>query len=724
MKALRSISLLPLAVAVAIFIHYYLSWGPNYLIGGDDSGLYYLVPNEFFRHFSLTNIVENNFSGFDTQDAYSRFSPLLFLLKLFSGTQINVQGALMGLNAIAGFLSVYALTAINITPYGLSSSLIRVSIGLLYIYSPYLLILYDQRLFAYLVISAFPTTVYLLIHGIVKDRPSLIVFAAIFYSIVGGLLVNIPWFSASWLVFTPLLFVSAMPFPYRFFRYFVLFAILVGLMNCYAYSNILIQYFGKYTVTFVDVYRNRSFISGSLGAVKSVSALYPLLTSIYQELDVSRIAFPSYATVLHAGIWIIIGGAGLFVGCSRVSRHIRAFYLASIISVLLAVLLFQPNIGIWSREVFAWLIGNVPLFVMFRNMFGKFAHTVALQIPLALMFSYIVLRDRFKSVWLQLLILILVFPIVISYIQGYSHWFQRSQTHQERISGEFNEDFLQLASWLRQQRFTSSAIYFPLNQDPSRVYIEDKIQRGHYYIGTSPFFILSNLNVFTGLYDFPETYIPGIRTEIPKIVKGREYEKLLSLYRLLDIKYIIWDKQHPENSIPWLKDWAFGDTAFFNALDEDFRKNIFGKKLSDFGNRYSVYEIKDASRSATIYLSDSLSASASTKLISFNKLTASTYTVDIPSGFQGYLLLLKPFSKGWRMLDKYDVPLNIEHVPAFGFLNAWNITPENGPHVWGQRIKLWYEPQQYAIVGVWITVAGYILSVCLLGYFSIRRFKK
>lgn len=714
--------LLPLAGTFIVFIAKMLLVPSGYLIGGDDSGLYWLFPQQFMRHFSMVNTLEHAFGGYDIQDAYNRFSPFFLLITLLKWIPINTYVFVHSLNAAFAFISAYGLLTVLSDDNWRAGRIIKSLVAFGYVFSPYTALIGEQRLLSFILTSVVPATLYLFVRGYMSSNSLFVLFAALVISVFGNPLVNMPWLVASAVVFLPLLMVLALKEPVRFFRYGIIFIIASLSLNCYAYFNTIIQVIARMSDTYIGVYQSKGFLEGSVNAVRSVSNLFPVITSIYQDLDISKIAFPNIELILKASFWVFIVVAGIYSVSSDVQNRLRLRYVASIQSLLLAIALFQPNIGLWATEVFAWLVGHIPMFVMFRNMYGKFAHTVALQMAIAGYISYVVLRKRFPHLVLTWLFAGLMMVVGISnyhqlYVQG-----RGIRESQEVISGEFNPDFWGLVTWLRQANASSSYLYYPINQDPTRVYIEDRKRQGHYYVGTSPFFILSGANVYTGLYDFPDNYIPGIRNLIPKLCKERKYDELVSLLSSLDIRYILWDKQHVETKMPGLKEWAFGDTEFFNALDNDFIEHVFGKKLASFGERYAVYEIAGATNSATVAIASNLKDPLLATSALFKRISASEYSVHIASE-SGYLVLHKPFSPGW-VLYEGNKRLETSHLRAYGHANAWELSHPDIKQSGSRELSIRYYPQKYSFVGALITVVSYMITVMLVIYLSIRRYMR
>src|SRR5215469_16338300 len=96
-----------LAIAIVLFLIPNLFWGNLYLVGGDDSRLYYIFPKEFLN-FAFKMTSDNALSYLGGYYPKSNFASLFFIIFLFKHIPfVNVQFFMYGLNLACGFIFFY-----------------------------------------------------------------------------------------------------------------------------------------------------------------------------------------------------------------------------------------------------------------------------------------------------------------------------------------------------------------------------------------------------------------------------------------------------------------------------------------------------------------------------------------------------------------------------------------------------------------------------------------
>src|SRR5258708_6568423 len=96
-------------IAFLLLLIPFVLWGNTYLVGGDDTKLYYIFPLEFLSHYTFNIVSDNTLGGAMTGYAsVAYFAPLFFIFYLFKLVPfVSTQMLLYGLNLAVGFLAFY-----------------------------------------------------------------------------------------------------------------------------------------------------------------------------------------------------------------------------------------------------------------------------------------------------------------------------------------------------------------------------------------------------------------------------------------------------------------------------------------------------------------------------------------------------------------------------------------------------------------------------------------
>src|SRR5258708_14415452 len=99
------------AICIILFVVPFIIWGNTYLVGGDDTRLYYVFPLQFLKNYSFNIISDNTLAGAMTGYAsVAYFAPVFFTIWLFKFIPFLItQIILYVLNLALGFLFCYKL---------------------------------------------------------------------------------------------------------------------------------------------------------------------------------------------------------------------------------------------------------------------------------------------------------------------------------------------------------------------------------------------------------------------------------------------------------------------------------------------------------------------------------------------------------------------------------------------------------------------------------------
>jgi hypothetical protein len=399
------------------------------------------------------------------------------------------------------------------------------------------------------------------------------------------------------------------------------------------------------------------------------SLFYPLVYLFHKDLQINNgwqtlDLFESWYLqffILYISIPIII----IYAAIINSKRTLEKYFNLTLLAWLVSIYFFTVNIGSWGIPFFIWLNNNLPLFGMFRNMYDKFSISIALSSSILLSLSISIIIKNSKSIVFKKIILLYFFVIVLvssfPFISGFILKTKVANTNYSREFVGFNKDYDEMIAYLSTFPGSSKFIWLPIN-DANYVIISNK-DHNYYYIGVSPLQFLANKSDFTGINSFGANN----KLEVRNIFKNRNVKKTLELLEKNNINYIILNREIP-NQI--LNSYIFSDDLAIrldNDSDQEYIKNLVGKHVADFGDKYSIYEInKD-------YLSDTITSINSSDIIQ-NKITSFDYQFKlVDSETTQRINFMEPFNKGWSLRDDKYRLVDLQNISKKENMNSWEI---------------------------------------------------
>ena len=131
--------------------------GNLYYVGGDDTRLYYIYPEEFLNNFTFNIISDNTLGGANTgYSGNTHLAPLFITIYFLKKALpfVNTQSLMYGLNYAFGFLFFYLFISIWFKTKNTYQFWSTVVASLLYVFSPLLVgTLYRNQLMAMYLIA-------------------------------------------------------------------------------------------------------------------------------------------------------------------------------------------------------------------------------------------------------------------------------------------------------------------------------------------------------------------------------------------------------------------------------------------------------------------------------------------------------------------------------------------------------------------------------------------
>lgn len=668
-------------IILALGITPLLTQGSLYFMGGDDMRLYYLYPREYIQNL-LLNIVTDNTIGGGNTGYYPATHPIpLVLLMLIVKTIIpaNTQFVMYGLNWVLAFIFFYLLLGLWIEKKSKINFFIKITASLFYIFSPFLIKnLYKHQMIVLYLIAAAPGILYFFIKSVRKRNVLYVFTSCLIFSILSTNLSSFPWAIPIAITSFPILFHEF----WKSKKIFILNAFLFGL--CYVLLNfswifhlINLSVHNTGLINAIGTYSSPEFIKANIAGILGTTTLFSPLSGVINQLDTglsSKLTFVSYANLLFISI---IVWAGVFIHKEK-NKILVTGYVLSLLSLLISWFLMAPNFGRWGPELFVWLSLHIPFFTMFRNMFDKFALTTAFYYALTLGIGLSILTERFTNKTFHLVIGYCLIILVL--INGYPLFLNRTEHVgvQAKLTGVFNDDFTSLADYILKLKNPSRVLWLPLNY-PTEVNVEDKFIPGHYYSGQSPLRLVSNRQDYSGQFSFITSTNIAIGDTIFPMIRDKKYAEFGHLVQLLNARYVILDKQVlPESMTEYL--YGGESRAVLKWQTQEFINSLLGKKIQDFGKRYTLYEINKKYDNDRIYLTEDYDKFPNNlPNINYEKVSDSLYKIKLTkiNKLQKFVFLDAYYSD-WTLYaegPKLMPYLKGKNVPVQGFANGWEINP-------------------------------------------------
>jgi hypothetical protein len=659
-----------LALVIAAF-------NKTYLLGGDDSRTFYLYPVDFFNNQashvgpdgSVSSLV--NFLPPTSIAAFIFF--IIFLKKIFF--MVNLQMFLFVCNVIGGIVFFYYLIDYFIPGKNLTSFFAKAIGSLLYVFSIFnFYTLFNSQLISMYLISTFPLSIYLYMRSIREGKIYLLALVAIIGSIFSFFVVSLPWFLAGILAVSPFIVLFFWKQKRRFILYNLLLALMFLLLNAYwiyaiPFSLVSESSVAQGTAISSDSFR-KEMAEGIISTTEINKVFFPLLNLYHYDIQANfKWAFFPIFTSWYL---MLLSLNSLFIfliiltGIKMKRDPLRRIYAVGVLSLLASIYFFTVNIGSNGTHLFLFLNDHVPGFVMFRNMYDKFGFAVAISFAVLISVCLQYFLNNEKRNFVKKGILFVAFSLILLNAKPfllndfYSLPIWTTANTYNSITG-FNKDYLDLVKFIKQQDNPSRYLWLPLNRG-NISQIQDPNESNHYYSGVSPLLFLSGKNDYSGVTSFE-----GSSNEITKLILDRKYTELGKLYQKFNVRYII--VNHTITSD--IKQSYICNEKLCDSQDKKYEKAILGKKIKDFGSRYSLYEINP------LFANDKLSLQGKGK-IAYKKINSDQYTIELSSiSKNSRLVFLDPYFSNWEIVSRNNYPIQgSNHFKIYNYANAWDINTD------------------------------------------------
>jgi len=712
-----------------------LIFGNKYYVGGDDTRLYYLFPDHFLKSFAVNIISDNALGGANTgYNSAAHFIPFLIFIKFLKTLLpfLNTQYLMYGLNYSFAFIAFFLFISIWIKGKSITVFFIKIIASLFFVWSPFLATsLYVHQLPSIYLVSLMPAILYFFSRAVLEKKYSYSVVSIVLFSVLSTTLNTLPWSLPILITGVPL-FIYLFIKDKRSFVVNILILFFLGvLLNVFwlfhfVYSNLSnsgIASSAEYYST--DEY-NRANIQGIMNLSRILNPLVPIILKKdfrflenFNLVDLRNVIF--IFVITFSSFWIN----------AKKSRPVKSILWVSISGLLLSWFLFSPNFSDWGPNYFLKFVTTFPYGIMFRNMYDKFALPLAFYFAYTLSLSLFLVNKNLKNRYVKHSFLLLIFVVVLS---NSKFFFLKPITEDvgDRgfVSGTFNKDFNDLVGFLEAQDNASRILWIPMTA-PNYVVVEDGKLSGQFYSGLSPLRILANRSDYVGRYSF---LLPGdvfYGDKIFKLVQERDYENFAKELQKLNVRYLVYNKQDiPEE----MKDYIYDqDRKYLNLQDDKFKNYVFGRKIRNFGEHYTLYEINDEFLNDKLYVTPDVQKFLSVFTdLEYSKEASYLYQVKIMNlKSPTNLVFLEPYYKDWVLyVSNGEVILPYkkgENFLVHDWANAWEIDPKEIKEIFDRsfyktngdgsieiNLSLYFEPQKFNKKLYFTSISAYLASGLLL----------
>lgn len=739
-KTTRRIILVLLVFLIFLFPIIFI--GKLYAVGGDDTRLYYIFPQQMLQNY-VQNIVSNNTLGFNGgYGSSSYFIPFLLLVSFtkFIMAFLNTQNVLYGLNLALGFLFFYLFLGLWRKEEEVSSFefFAKIAASLFYTFSLFVVkTLYTHQLLAMYSVSVFPAVVYFFIRSVQEKKIYFSVLSAAIYSAFSSTFLSLPWYAALGFTSLPLLFILFWRDKKPFVHSSLIFVIVVVFLNIYwMFHQVYPAFINQGSGTVLQRVTSDTIKQNNSDLIIALTKLNPPIQALAAHLRSSWTERYNMGFAQSYGLiyLIVILIAGSFISGVK-KPFIKALYILAVGCLLFSFLLVSPVFGDWNTNLFIFFNNHIPLFTMFRNMYDKFGISVSFYFAFALFIALVICDEMIRRKIFKAVLL-----IGLICVTGWNAWktpFLHETTN--GISGVFNADYLNLVSYIKSMHESSRFVWLPLNF-PSYSLIEDANNPGHYYDGPSPMQFLAGSSDYTGFQGFNTVADPDLNFQMLGLIHDKKYDEIGKILQRMNAKYVI--EYHFD--IP---------KTYYNYLNTegamDQQKNgmialLEGKKIQDFGKRYTLYEINPEFANNKIFLTNSFDAFPDTfSGLIYNKISPSQYDITVMNPQDIIkIAFLEPFDKLWQLFavnangSLCQIP-NIQQAMVYRYGNGWTIPKDTllqacpkafQKNTFGQealRLRIVFQAQQYTDVVNSVSIVCWgIVIVYLIGVGGYSVIKK
>ncbi len=691
-------------ITIFIVLISFSSW---YFLGGDETRIYYLYPEKYLSNY-VSNIIENttpsNISMYVPVNALRLFV-LCIKIQKFILPFVNTQIFLFCINLLIALIAFYKMCSLYIKRSSYSMILCG-SGAFLYVFSIFnAYTIFNSQNYSQYLLSIFPVTFILLRKFLDTKKYIYIGIITAIYFII-PIYPLIPILGALIIGFLPVFIQWIYLYKKTFFTTVFLLSITITATNIHWLGHLIIQQTNRNLIqtnnTIFNIGDKKQNSDAIISTSKQLNPIYPFLHlypyDVQKNLNWPQLSVYEswYLNIAPFNfIFIVIILVGLYENI-RLRKNLSIY-----ISFVFVIFYFCGNLGFIKPNFFAGLVTSHTVLLMFRNMYDKFALPLALIYALCLTISLDVILRKYSSIQIQktiicticILIFLNIFPVIDGRFQSLPIW--GTSSSYSYIS-KFNRDYINLAKEVESLPLKTKIITLPLSEGNLAV-IDDDFVKKHYYVGVSPMLILSGKNDVSGFLSF------GVNKNLAEnLIESKQFKEFGYLLKQLGITHIVMFNNLPKE----IKYSNIFTPKHLSSTDMLFN-TLVGKKIKSFGNRYSLYEIKDEFKGSFFTVDGNP--------VEFNQIAKSKYLLEVPITSKSVKLseYINPF---WTLeIDKKR--LRPEADNTFGM--NWTLPTS----IKNKTIVVNFLPQMSVLPFWMMSFVGWITIIIIYIYYE-KKYKK
>lgn len=732
-------------------------------LGGDANRLYFYDPISFLKSTAMYVVGTEGKGIVEPKYYYLPYVGMIAFMKYIIASPTIVVSLFNGIKLSVSYLTIVGIVFEMIVIDSQKKQRRKVEIaavfaGLFYIASLgsiHLSFFWDRALFTHDQVFLNPLIFYLLLKFFLTDRYTYL-YIALFISFVFATSFGLAA-SPALFAFYPLaclflvlyiVLIVKKPMPWQ---KIIIGGVLFLGVHAFHLLGSIVNFSDSGSITNSVVFNKKEILDGGVNYFTAVHA---------HGLAILNILLPSVEGRLRYASWI--GPFIIVLGILANKSSKKSFVLISTV-FLLIFFLATANITTLGYEAYRSFF-YIPGFSMFRVFFEKwmyvYAFFYALMVGFGLYSIFLRIRDRYIKIILALsiaMIFISSFPLLSGSLV---HQIIRGS---KNVQGVLHMDpqYEKTLEYIRALPDDGKILIFPLTDSFRQVVAGSD---GGVYEGPSTLFHLTHKYGFVGYqaFGYKNTDTAPYAEEIIHASKEKNYERLLTIFGTLNIRYIL------HNSDPKAYEEGFVNGSFGYMMTFMPKTQAeYGEFVSHFpfhriyeNGPYQIYEVDSSKYTPTIFIpkmvykrdelsyEDSAPQSVfvsedicdqsefqrvcevqympSNTAVSFAMQTPSQYTVSLKHVDHErdiFLVMQHVFHSGWKIYLNNKIIANNTHIPVNGYANGWIIKKDDIPKNEEVILTIQMDQQKYLSYG--IGISSLFLILIGIGFtVSLRSYEK
>lgn len=752
---------LVLLIGLILFIVPFFWLKPGEMdLGGDANRLYFYDPINFLKSTAFYGVAGEGKGIIEPKYSYLPYVGLIAILKIFISPTAIIS-FFNGMKLAVGFIGIFLIVReLLFRAKGkIDKKLIYASsilAGIFYVVSfgsIHMAFFWDRALFTHDQIFLNPLLFYLLYKFILTNTYKYL-WMALFISFVFSTNFSLLASAPPMFAFYPLALLFVLLYikifgkkPISWKGVFVGALLFLGIHAFHLFGEIN-SFFDKGSVANSIVFSKEEIEEGGVNYFAAVRTHGRAILNLLIPSEKPFFGFASLIAPL-----VVILGFLLNIGRKKELLFISAFFI-------ITFFLVTANITGIGFELYRKLF-YIPGFSMFRNFYTQWMYIFIFFYSILLGFSIYGIFLRLKSFYSKLLYLLVFVLLALPGIP----LFMGEPVNKSVIRGSNNirgviamdPRYEKVLQFIRTLPNDGKILVLPLTDFFRQVVYG---RSGGVYEGPSTILHLTDKYSFVGYQHFGYKNRMPYAEDVMKYSREKDYEKLLRIFTLLNIRYIYHntDPKVYEENFSKGSSYQYMQTSMPKTQDayKDFVRE-FPVKTIYKNDPYIIYEIDKSEYNSTIFIPDGVYEGSSISFdkeknhyvfidvntcnkpafkgscasykkpnsdIKFSMINPTLYSVNInqnESAESIFLVMQHTYHKGWKLvLDGKYIAENY-HILVNGYANGWIISSKDLPKDKSYKLFMKLDPQKYFWYG-W-TITGVSLII-VIGFFILSFIKK